>query len=210
MERDDFDFHLPMGSLYKHFIDEITKNDKAGSYLIPDPDRVKFWKERLRSFGKGPCIGLCWKSSVVSHYRSLHYPPISVWSPVLKIPDVTFINLQYIDYEEDISTVQDELGVTIHNLEDIDQYNNIDEVAALCSALDIVVSTKATPPMISAGVGTPTKIANWRHSSYNNILNNPHCTSLQMIHKDTSERWDNVFSSIAEDVRQLKKDWSRK
>ncbi len=205
MEKDNFDFHLPMGSLYKHFVDEITNNDKASSYLIPDPDRVKFWKESLRSFAKGPCIGLCWKSSVVSHYRSLHYPPISVWSPVLKIPDVTFINLQYIDYEEDISIVRDDLGVTIHNLKDIDQYNDIDEVAALCSALDIVVSTKATPPMISAGVGTLTKIANWRHSSYNNILNNPQCTSLQMIHKDTSERWDNVFSSIAEDIMKLTK-----
>ena len=101
--------------------------------------------------------------------------------------------------------LQDELGVTIHNLKDIDQYNDIDEVAALCSALDIVVSTKATPPMISAGVGTPTKIANWRHSSYNNILNNPQSKSLQMIHKDTSERWDNVFSSIAEDILKLTK-----
>ena len=38
-ERDDFDLHLPMGSLYKHFIDEITEKGKVNSYLIPDPEK---------------------------------------------------------------------------------------------------------------------------------------------------------------------------
>ena len=203
-DRDDFDLHLPMGSLYKHFIDEIMENGMASSYLVADPDRVKFWKDRLHSVGKGPYIGVCWKSSVKSAYRLQHYPPMSEWAHVFKVPDVTFINLQYKDYEDDIAQVEDELGVTIHNLEDIDQYGDIDEVAALCGALDMVVSTKATPPMISAGVGTPTKIANWRQSNYNNILNNPQSTSLEMIHRDTWETWDKVFKSIADDILKLK------
>ena len=68
-ERDDFDLHLPMGSLYKHFIDDIMEKGKVDSYLIPDPVRVQHWKERLRSIGKGPYIGVCWKSSVKSAYR---------------------------------------------------------------------------------------------------------------------------------------------
>ena len=203
-DRDDFDLHLPMGSLYKHFIDEIMENGMASSYLVADPDRVKFWRDRLHSVGKGPYIGVCWKSSVKSAYRLQHYPPMSEWAPVFKVPDVTFINLQYKDYEDDIAQVQDELGVTIHNLDDIDQYGDIDEVAALCCALDMVVSTKATPPMISAGVGIPTKIANWRQSNYNNILNNPQSTSLKMIHRDTWETWDKVFKSIADDILKLK------
>jgi tetratricopeptide (TPR) repeat protein len=203
-ERDDFDLHLPMGSLYKHFIDEIIENGKASSYLVPDPDRVKFWKERLHSVGRGPYVGVCWKSSVKSAYRLQHYPPMSDWSPVFKVTDVTFINLQYTDYEDDIAKVQDELGVTIHNLEGIDQYGDIDEVAALCCALDMVVSTKVTPPMISAGVGTPTKIANWRQSTYNTILTNPQSTSLRMIHRDTWEPWDNVFRLITKDIVKLK------
>ena len=201
-ERDDFDLHLPMGSLYKYFIDEITEKGKADFYLIPDPERVKFWKERLSSVGKGPYVGLCWKSSVKSAYRLQHYPPISDWSPVFKIPDVTFINLQYTDYEEDIVTIQKEFGVTVHNFKDIDQYDDIDEVAALCSALDVVVSTKATPPMISAGVGTLTKIANWRQSNFNNILTNPQSKALRMIHRDTLEPWNKVFNLIADEIKK--------
>ena len=36
--------------------------------------------------------------------------------------------------------------ILIHNFNDLDHFNNIDDVAALCSALDFVVSTKTTVP----------------------------------------------------------------
>ena len=98
----------------------------------------------------------------MSDYRRQHYPPITEWSPILTIPDVTFINLQYVDFADDLAKIKNEFGVTVHNFEDLDQYNNIDDLAALSAALDMVVSTKVTPPIITSGVGTPTKIANWR------------------------------------------------
>ena len=58
--------------------------------------------------------------------------------------------------------------------------------------------------MISAGVGTLTKIANWRNSSFNNILNNPLSETLDMIHKDTLESWNKVFELIADDLLEMK------
>jgi hypothetical protein len=208
IERDDFDFHLPMGSLYKHFLQEITKNTKPDAYLVPDPVRVTFWKERLNSLGKGPYVGIAWKSSVVSPYRLEHYPPISEWSPILSIPDVTFINLQYKDFADDLAKVKDDLGVTVHNFEDLDQYNNVDDVMALCAALDIAVTTKVTPMILSSAVGTPTKIANLRQSIWNNILFNPVSSSVEMFERNIWEPWDNVFSSIAEDIFTTTKSWS--
>mgnify|MGYP001459349722 FL=1 len=68
----------------------------------------------------------------------------------------------------------------------------------------MVVSTKVTPPMISAAVGTPTKIANWRQSTYNTILTNPRSASLKMIHKDTWEPWDKVFNIITDEILKIK------
>ena len=207
-ERKDFDLHLPMGSLYKHFINEILEKNKVDAYLVPDPLRVKYWKERLNLLGKGPYVGICWKSSVKSAYRLQHYPPIYEWSPILKIPGVKFINLQYENFEDDIAKVKEEFGVKIHHFDDLDQYGNIDEVAALCSALDMVVSTKVTPPFISSAVGTPTKIANWRQSSFNNILTNPATSSFDMYHRNTWEPWDNVFNLISDDIINLKNEIS--
>ena len=203
-QRDDFDYHLPMGSLYKHFIDEIIENDKPDAYLVPDPARVTYWKDRLKSLGRGPYIGISWKSSNMSPERLPNYSSISEWSPILKIPDVRFINLQSTDYADDLSKVREELGVTVHNFDDLDQFNDIDDVVALCAALDMAVTTKVTPMIFSSGVGTPTKIANWRQSIFNTILNNPVCSSVEMFEKNTWEQWDNVFKSIREDILKQK------
>ena len=200
MNRDDFDYHLPMGSLYKHFLEEITENPKPKAYLVPDPDRVNYWRERLKSLGKGPYIGIAWKSTDMSPGRLLNYTPILEWSPVLKIPNVTFINLQYKDFEDDLDKVREELGVTVHNFDDLDQWNNIDDVTALCAALDIVITNKITVVYMSAGVGTVTKLANWKQSSWNTILNNPVGPSIDIYMRNTWETWDNVFKSIEKDI----------
>ena len=203
IERDDFDYHLPMGSLYKHFLDDIIKNPKPDAYLVPDPARVNFWKDRLQSLGNGPYIGIAWKSSKMLHERLPNYSSLSEWSPVLSIPEVTFINLQYKDYADDLAKVKDEFGVTVHNFEDLDQWNNIDDVAALCAALDMNITTKVTPMIFSSAVGTPTKIANLRQSIFNTILNNPVGPSVDIYNRNTWEPWDNVFNLIKKDILKL-------
>ena len=68
----------------------------------------------------------------------------------------------------------------------------------------MAVTTKVTPMIFSSGVGTPTKIANWRQSIFNTILNNPVCSSVEMFEKNTWEPWDNVFKSIREDILKQK------
>ena len=205
LERDDFDFHLPMGSLYKHFYDKIKNKLSFKPYLIPNPDRVNFWKKRLKSLGIGPYIGISWKSSNKSPERLPDYTSISEWLPILKVPKVKFINMQYKDYGDDIIKIKDKLGVTIHNFEDINHFDNIDDVAALSLALDMVVSTKLTVPFISAGVGTSTKLAIWRQSSSNNVLLNPLSSLVEKYERNTWDSWDNVFNSIAEDILKLNK-----
>ena len=205
IKRDDFDYHLPMGSLYRHFVPEITENPKPDAYLVPDPVRVNYWKERLKTLGKGPYIGISWKSSNMSVERLPNYSSISEWSEILSIPNVTFINLQSKDFADDLAKVREEFGVTVHHFDDLDQWNNIDDVAALCTAMDMVISNHGTVPLISGGVGTVTKLANWRQSSWNNILHNPVGPSVDIFERDTLEPWDKVFKLIKEDITKFKK-----
>ena len=204
LKRDDFDFHIPMGSLYRHFVKQISQNATADPYLIPDPVRVNFWRKRLNSLAKGPYIGISWTSSHKAPDRLPNYAPILDWSPLLMIPEVTFINLQYKDFANDLIKIQNKLGVTVYNFDDLDHYNNLNDVAAFSAALDMVVSVKNTVPIISSGVGTPTKLANWRQSPWNNIIHNPVGRSVDIFERNTWESWDNVFRSIADDIRKLK------
>ena len=203
--RNDFDLHIPMGSLYKNLNIEIFQNMKVDAYLIPDSVRVEYWKKRLKSLGKGPFIGISWKSIIMTPERLPNYANISEWSPILKIPNATFINLQPKDFKEDLNKIKNEFGVKVHNFDDLDHFDNIDDVAALCSALDMVVSTKTTVPLISAGVGTSTKLANWKQSSWNNTLLNPRGPLVQIYERNTWDTWENVFKLIAEDILKLTK-----
>ena len=107
-----------------------------------------------------------------------------------------------------MTKIKNETGVTVHNFDDLDHFNNIDDVAALCAALDMVVSTKTTVPLISAAIGTLTKLANWRQSPWNNRLLNPVCSSVDIFERDTWKPWKNVFNSIAEDIFTTTKNWS--
>ena len=199
-KRDDFDFHLPIGSLFRHFIPEISKETKPDAFLIPDLSRVNFWKERLNLLGKGPFVGISWKSPFMTPGRLPNYTQISDWAPVLTLPNVTFINLQCSDFGDDLASILDEFGVTVHNFDDLDHYNDLDDVAALSAALDIAVSVSTAVSTIAAGVGTPTKMLHWRQSSWNNILLTPPGPFVDVFERNTCEPWDNVFHSVAKDI----------
>lgn len=203
-QRNDFDYHLPLGTLYRLFLQEILKDLKPDAFLLPDPDRIKFWTKHLRSLGRGPYVGVSWKSANMSPMRQPNYAPIADWFPIFTIPGVTFINLQYTDFTDDLTEIRNKFGVTVHNFDDLNHFDDLDDVAALCAALDIVVSTKITVPLISAGVGTTTKLANWRQSSWNNILFNPVGPSIDIFERDTWEPWHKTFAAIAGDILDIR------
>ena len=204
-KRNDIDFHIPMGSLCRHFHSSIKYESKIRPHLVPDPTRVNFWKKQLNTLGKGPYIGICWKSLKTSANRLQNNSNILQWKSILKIPDVKFINLQPKSFEDDIKRIYNEIGVTVHNFDDIDHFNDLYDVSALISALDMVISTKTTVPLIAAGVGTKTKLANWRQSSWNNVLFNPISTFVDFYERNSFEPWEKVFDSILEDILKDKK-----
>ena len=141
----------------------------------------------------------------MSPERRHHYAPLSQWYPLLKLPNITFVNLQSKDFTDDLAKIKNETGVTVHNFDDLDHFNNIDDVAAFSAALDIVVSIKTVVPLISSLVGTPTKLANWRQSPWNNDLTNPVPSSVEVFERNTWEPWDNTFQLIKEGVFKITK-----
>lgn len=207
--RKDFDFHLPMGSICKHFTSAISQKRLSTPHLIPDPERVKYWKTQLGYLGNGPFVGFSWKSANMSDDRLQNYASISDWLPVLTISGICFVNLQYCDFADDLTLLRDKFGVHVHNFDELDHLNNLDDVSALCAALDVVISIKNTIPFISAGVGTPTKLATWRQSAWNNTILNPAGPHVELFERDTDETWENVFKSIADDINTLKNNTDR-
>ena len=200
-DRQDFDYHIPMGSLFKCFYSEISKKKIYEPFLKTNPKRVEYWRSHLNSLGRGPFVGISWKSPLISPMRLPNYTEISEWSPILSLTDYTFINLQSTDFENDLLSVQDNFGVKVHNCDELDHYDNLDDVAALCHALDTCISVSTAVAAIAAGVGTSTKLLSWKQSPWNNLLLAPCGPFVDTYQRNSWETWDLSFNKLARDLK---------
>ncbi len=198
----DFDTHLPMGSLFRYFLENPSNEAPIEAFLVPNPERVDYWRKRLKTLGDGPFVGISWKSPVITLRRSPNYTQIKDWAKLFKQQTPVFINLQSTDFEDDISAVQHAFGATVHNFDDLDQFNDLDDVAALSKALDLAISVSTAVAAITAGVGTPTWVVSWRQSPWNNFLLAPRGPNVRFFQRNTHETWGNVFDKINQQLSQ--------
>jgi Flp pilus assembly protein TadD len=122
-------------------------------HLIPDPERVKFWQQRLDALGPNLKVGMSWRSGLRDVDRNKMYTTIEQWAPIFKVQGVDFINLQYDECSEERQFAKDNFGVTIHDWDDLDLKNNLDDTAALTKCLDLVIGPTSTPGTIAFSVG---------------------------------------------------------
>lgn len=140
-EQEDFDTHIPIGSLMQHLRSDIADFANPKPYLVPDPARAGDIKRRLDQIRDGrTLVGICWRSGFLNTERNNHYTAISDWEEIFSNKNLTFVNLQYGDTKEEIENAERHFGVKIHQWEDIDLKNDLEGLVALISNLDCVVS----------------------------------------------------------------------
>ena len=189
-----FDTHLPMGSLFLH--SDIGPSSECDAFLVPDPVRVDYWRKRLAELGPSPYIGISWKSPFVNLSRAPNYTVIDDWKPIFGQKAV-FINLQSGECQSDLEHAIQELGCEIHNFEDLDLYDDVDDVAALSAALDLAISVSTTVAAITAGVGTETWLLSWKESHWNNILHAPRGPKVVNFERSIVNTWELIFMDMA-------------
>ena len=153
-----FDFWAPMASVLRALRTSIDAFPKEGGFLTPDPKRVDHWRRELAALGPGLKVGFLWKSMLMTAKRSKYYSPFEQWKAPLRTEGTVWINLQYGECQEDIERAEKEFGVKIHQLEGIDLKNDLDDLAALCCAMDLVVGPMNATTNISAASGARTAI----------------------------------------------------
>jgi tetratricopeptide (TPR) repeat protein len=154
----DFDYHIAVGSLLQIFRTDISNFSRNLPYLIPDPNLVKIFSERLKKFKPKKIVGICWRSGSVSVERNIHYAPLSSWKPIFDVKDIVFVNLQYGDCNDEIQDAHLQMGVEIINWPDLDLRNDLESVAALIANLDCVVSVGTAVAQMTGALGTPLKL----------------------------------------------------
>jgi hypothetical protein len=141
-----FDFHLPLGSLPGLLRRRRDDFRPAWSQLTPDRARLGAWKERINGLGPGLKVGLSWRSGVRLQERDRYYSELTAWAPILALPGVVFVNLQYDDAEAELAAAEETTGVTIHRWPGVDLRND----------LDVVVTAPTAVSSLGGAVGTET------------------------------------------------------
>ena len=200
----DFDYAIPAGSLPLHFRSSLDRFEDRAPFLVADPERVAAWTERLAEIGDGPFVGMSWRSRVKTAERRLEYTSLDQWGELFAIPGITWVNLQYDDCERDLQMAEHKFGVTIHRWDWLDLMNDFEEVAALMTCLDLVVSPRSAVAMLGGGLGAPTVMMGnrWDWSDLGTDTS-PWFPTIRLVYRHLGEEWDAVLATAANAVRDV-------
>jgi tetratricopeptide (TPR) repeat protein len=189
---------IPAGSLprlMRRRIEDFACRQPA--FLKADPDRVAEWRRRLED-GRGDgrrLIGVSWssKNAAVGHLRSI---PLARLAKALEQPDVRLVSLQYGDVAAEAAAA----GVTDAGL---DAWGDIDGLAALISAMDLVVSVDNSTVHLAGGLGRPA----WAllpHSAEWRWMQGRHDTvwypSVRLFRQTVPGDWDGVLRELGREL----------
>ncbi len=193
------DIWTPIASLLREFRREVTDYPDRPRFLTPDPKRVAHWRRLLKSAPPGPKVGLLWKSLISKDARQRFFSPFDQWEPVLKTPGVSFVNLQYGDCSDELARAERDFGVKIWDPPGIDLKMDLDDVAALCCAMDLVVGFSNATLNLGAACGAPTWLVStpavWTRLGCETY---PWYPQVRTFSPPSFGEWDPVMAEIAD------------
>tara|TARA_X000000368_G_C22992794_1_gene695150 strand:- start:716 stop:1381 length:666 start_codon:yes stop_codon:yes gene_type:complete len=199
---EEFDYHLPMGSLPRLFRSSEKDFDRVlKGYLKADPERVKSLRDELGLSGK-KVIGISWKSinSLNNLKKSLSLMDLG---KVFKALDITLVNLQYGDVDEEIKEFKNETGIDVLQCGSVDNREDLDGLAALIEMCDLVVSTSNVTIHLAGALGKEAWVLLPYVSNFWWLLDRTDSIwypSLKLYRQKKFGEWDNVTLGLRQDL----------
>jgi ADP-heptose:LPS heptosyltransferase len=172
-------------------------------YLRADAGLAASLRARLNRDGR-PVIGLSWSSSNprLSKFKSAQ---LRDFEPLLRRSDCRFVDLQYGDTTEERAAVERELGVRVEHLDEIDNLNDIDGLAALITACDRVVTVSNTTAHLAGALGTPAAVllpyGQGRHWYwFSDRLDSPWYPCATLCRQPAAGDWTGIFEDLAREL----------
>lgn len=189
------DAWIPMASLMAAYRPTLESFPDRRGYLVADPDKVAFWKAELETLGPGLKVGLHWKSLVLTGSRARYFSSFQRWEPVLTTPGAVMVNLQCGDVSDDLAAAE-AAGVSIWT-PPINLKDDLEDVAALSAALDLVIGPGIAGTNLAAAVGGTawmiTAPDDWHFLATDKYPFYPH---LRFFRRDGFDDWEGAIARI--------------
>ena len=202
----NFDKHIALGSLGQYL--RKTKksfNTTPKKYLLSSPAKEKELRNKF-FVNKKFKVGISWKS--LNEKRKHRNIDLTQMLPILSNPHCDFINLQFGKFDEDLQQLQSKHGIKIRTIKEIDNYNNIEDLAALINCLDLVINIQNSNADLAAALGQNTwamvaKNHEWRWSA--NEKKSLWYPTTKIFRQEKAGNWNSVVNSINMDLIKLVK-----
>lgn len=126
----------------------------TGGFLKADPARTRDFKS---VFGASRLCGVSWlsKNPRFGNAKSLQ---LKALLPVLTMPGMQCVDLQYGDTLAERAGLLKDEGAVLHHLDDLDTFSDLDGLAALINACDVIVTSSNLTVHIAGALGKPTHL----------------------------------------------------
>jgi hypothetical protein len=156
---DDYDSHIAIGSLAKHFRHDLKDfKNVASGWLKADAKRVDSIRSSLSNDEPDRIVGISWFTESTAKGSEKRNIPLNILANYVKKMPGRLVSLQYGDTADDIKKLNEDHGVEIITLEELDLYNDIDGLAALISACDVVISIDNLTVHLAGALGADTRV----------------------------------------------------
>jgi tetratricopeptide (TPR) repeat protein len=147
---------------FKHYLKfcftRLSDFATDGHPLVADQESTGRWRRRFSAASSAPTIGLFWRSTLHTHMAMHKRSRLSDWIHVLGGLGVTIVPLQYELAAEERALI-DENPQLFAAYPQVDVRNDIEELAAMMSALDLVIVLPGTTQHLAGALGAPTFMA---------------------------------------------------
>ena len=173
-------------------------------YLVADAARAAALRKRLAA-DRNPVIGVSWRSTAKTIGKSAE---LRDFAPILQLPGCRCIDLQYGDTRAERDAFERELGLRLECVDDIDNMNDIDGLAALMTACDVVVTVSNTNAHLAGALGRPTlvfvpvgKASMWYW--FKNRQKSPWYAHAETRHQASGQPWADLIARSVSEIAAL-------
>lgn len=194
----DIDFQTPFSEMTRWLKQNLGEaQPPAGAYLSADPGTTAARRARYRDRGDGLIVGIAWASG--NRRRPERNAPLALWDPILTMPGLQFVSLQYGDHAAEIAETQERTGVEIFTDPEIDQFASLENFAGQVAAMDIVVSITNTTVHMAGALGKPVWtmlpfMPDWRYQRDRD--DTPWYPAMRLFRQSEPHRWDDLLTRV--------------
>ena len=201
---DNYDKHIAIGSLGQY----LRKSKKFFKttpikYFISSPLKEKELRKKF-FLNKKFKIGVSWKT--LNKKQQNRNIDLEKMLPILSNPNCDFINLQFGKFDEDIKNLKLKYGINIQTIKDIDNYNDIEGLAALINCLDLVITIQNSTAHLAAALGKNTWIMLVKNPRWHWLINKKKSLwypAAKLFRQEKIGDWNTVIKSIGMDLKKI-------